>query len=124
MKQRSLILLVFVFLALAASACAALPPMLVAPTPIGGQTPVEPVQVTPVPAGAAPEAELPAGPNLNDPLPLDPAVRVGKLDNGLTYYVQRNTEPASRAELWLAVNAGSGPGRVRGFGARAALCHH
>ena len=107
MKQRSLILLMLVFLALAASACATLPPVLVAPTPIGGQTPVEPVQVAPVPASAAPEAELPAGPNLNDPLPLDPAVRVGKLDNGLTYYVQRNTEPANRAELWLAVNAGS-----------------
>ncbi len=39
MKQRSLVLLVLVFLALAASACAALPPVLVAPTPIGGQAP-------------------------------------------------------------------------------------
>ena len=29
------------------------------------------------------------------------------LDNGLTYYIRRNAEPAKRAELWLAVNAGS-----------------
>ena len=107
MKQRSPILLVFVLFTLVASACAGLPPVLVAPTPIGGQAPVTPAQAPPVPTLAAPEAELPAGPNLNEPLPLDPAVRVGQLDNGLTYYVQRNTEPASRAELWLAVNAGS-----------------
>ncbi len=40
-------------------------------------------------------------------LPLDPQVRVGTLDNGLTYILRRNTEPARRAELRLAVNAGS-----------------
>lgn len=38
---------------------------------------------------------------------LDPSVRTGRLDNGLTYYVRRNTEPRNRAELYLAVNAGS-----------------
>ncbi|HXG66827.1 MAG TPA: pitrilysin family protein, partial [Blastocatellia bacterium] len=42
-----------------------------------------------------------------DPLPVDPNVRLGKLDNGLTYYIRRNTEPAKRAELRLVVNAGS-----------------
>ena len=40
-------------------------------------------------------------------MPLDSAIRTGKLDNGLTYYIRQNAEPAKRAELWLAVNAGS-----------------
>lgn len=40
-------------------------------------------------------------------LPMDPDVRTGKLPNGMTYYVKRNVEPANRAELRLAVNAGS-----------------
>ena len=42
-----------------------------------------------------------------DPLPVDPELRVGKLDNGLTYYIRQNTEPRNRAELALVVNAGS-----------------
>ncbi len=44
---------------------------------------------------------------MDDPLPLDPAVRMGRLDNGLTYYVQHNDKPLDRAELWVVVNAGS-----------------
>ena len=40
-------------------------------------------------------------------LPIDPLVRIGTLDNGLTYYIQRNSEPQGRAELRLVVNAGS-----------------
>ena len=42
-----------------------------------------------------------------DPLPLDPAVRTGKLPNGLTYYIRKNAKPEKRVELRLAVNAGS-----------------
>ncbi len=41
------------------------------------------------------------------PLPLDPGVRIGTLPNGLTYYIERNSRPANRAELRLAVKAGS-----------------
>ncbi|MEZ5025149.1 MAG: insulinase family protein [Chitinophagales bacterium] len=41
------------------------------------------------------------------PLPLNPLVRYGKLANGLTYYIQKNTKPENRVELRLAVNAGS-----------------
>lgn len=44
---------------------------------------------------------------LDEPLGLDPAVRTGVLPNGLTYFVRRNTEPRNRAELRLAVDAGS-----------------
>ncbi|MCH7410257.1 insulinase family protein [Belliella sp. DSM 111904] len=40
-------------------------------------------------------------------VPLDSRVRTGKLDNGLTYYVQQNPKPEKKVELRLAVNAGS-----------------
>jgi zinc protease len=43
----------------------------------------------------------------SDSLPLDPAVRTGKLPNGLTYYIRKNGKPEKRVELRLAVNAGS-----------------
>lgn len=43
----------------------------------------------------------------SDALPVDPALRTGVLENGLTYFVRRNTEPRNRAELGLVINAGS-----------------
>ncbi len=42
-----------------------------------------------------------------DQIPFDPETRIGKLDNGLTYYIRKNAKPENRAELRLAVNAGS-----------------
>ncbi|MEQ9569349.1 MAG: insulinase family protein [Longimicrobiales bacterium] len=56
-----------------------------------------------VSAGAAAAQEIP----LEMPLPVDDAVRVGDLDNGLTYYVRENARPENRAELRLVVNVGS-----------------
>ncbi len=50
-----------------------------------------------------PDADI----NLDETMPLDPAVRTGVLDNGLTYYIRQNATPAQRAEVWLAINAGS-----------------
>ncbi len=44
---------------------------------------------------------------LSDTLPVDPNVTIGRLPNGLKYYVRVNTKPEKRAELRLAVNAGS-----------------
>jgi zinc protease len=44
---------------------------------------------------------------LTDAIPVDPQITVGKLPNGLTYYIRVATEPDNRAELRLAVNAGS-----------------
>lgn len=41
------------------------------------------------------------------PIPMDNAVRVGRLPNGLRYYVRRNARPENRLELRLVVNAGS-----------------
>ena len=42
-----------------------------------------------------------------NPLPNDPEVKVGKLENGLTYYIRHNEQPAQRAEFYLATNAGA-----------------
>ena len=40
-------------------------------------------------------------------LPIDPKVRYGKLDNGLTYYIRANQQPKQRAEFFIAQNVGS-----------------
>jgi zinc protease len=45
--------------------------------------------------------------NLMDPVPVGPQVQVGHLDNGLTYYIQKNIRPEKRLELRLVVKAGS-----------------
>jgi zinc protease len=45
--------------------------------------------------------------NLDQKVPLDPRVRMGKLENGLVYYIQQNPKPENKVELRLAVNAGS-----------------
>jgi zinc protease len=40
-------------------------------------------------------------------IPTDTSIRIGKLSNGLTYYIKYNGKPEKRVELRLAVNAGS-----------------
>lgn len=45
--------------------------------------------------------------NLNALLPVDKDMRIGVLDNGMTYYIKRNNKPENRVNLSLAVNAGS-----------------
>ena len=40
-------------------------------------------------------------------LTVDPAVKVGKLKNGFTYYIRQNALPENKVELRLVVNAGS-----------------
>lgn len=40
-------------------------------------------------------------------LPLDPAVRTGKLPNGFTYFIRHNEEPHKRVILYLVNKAGS-----------------
>lgn len=48
----------------------------------------------------------------NPPLPVDPNVRTGKLENGLTYYIRHNGLPENRAEFLYRpeswINAGRG----------------
>ena len=45
--------------------------------------------------------------DLKSPINPDPKVKIGKLDNGLTYYIRENSYPKDRVEFRLAVNAGS-----------------
>ena len=45
-------------------------------------------------------AQMPQIPNSQE-------VRIGKLDNGLTYYIRKNQLPAERAEFYLASNVGA-----------------
>jgi zinc protease len=45
--------------------------------------------------------------NIDKPIPADPNIKIGKLDNGITYYIKVNKKPEQRIELRLAVNAGS-----------------
>ena len=46
------------------------------------------------------QGEMPA-------VPVDPDVRIGKLDNGLTYYIRHNNWPENRAEFYIAQRVGS-----------------
>lgn len=48
-----------------------------------------------------------AGVDLTLPIPMDPDLRYGKLDNGFTYYIKANSMPQKRAELRLFVKSGS-----------------
>ena len=41
------------------------------------------------------------------PLPIDPKVRYGKLDNGLTYYIRHNELPKQRADFFIAQDVGA-----------------
>jgi zinc protease len=69
---------------------------------------------------AAPQAAPVAAPapfaapvRLEEALALDPAVRIGRLPNGMTYYIRKNGRPEKRVSLRLAVNAGSVLWRTR-----------
>ena len=44
---------------------------------------------------------------LDQKLPVDPRLKIGRLSNGLTYYIRKNTRPEKKVELRLVVNAGS-----------------
>ncbi|MCG8581309.1 MAG: insulinase family protein, partial [Bacteroidales bacterium] len=44
--------------------------------------------------------------DLNAPVPVDPEVRTGVLDNGMTYYIRYNQEPKERASFYIIQNVG------------------
>ncbi len=50
---------------------------------------------------------VPAAVAGSDRIAVDPAVLVGELENGLSYYVRANGRPEKRAEIHLVVDAGS-----------------
>src|SRR4030095_14828657 len=62
-------------------------------------------------AGMVPaETQAPAASQsaaLTDSMPVDPAITRGQFANGLKYYVRANKKPEKRADLRLAVKAGS-----------------
>ena len=41
------------------------------------------------------------------PIPTDPNVRIGKLENGLTYYIRKNQLPEGQADFYIAQKVGS-----------------
>ena len=41
------------------------------------------------------------------PIPVDPDVKIGKLDNGLTYYIRHNEYPKGQADYYIAQKVGS-----------------
>ncbi|HEY8087701.1 MAG TPA: pitrilysin family protein, partial [Polyangiaceae bacterium] len=87
MRLHRVFLLALVLSFLAACAMPAQPPIAPPPAPIASPVPHAPV--------AAP------------PLALYSSIHKGTLPNGLTYYVLPHRTPEHRAQLWLAVNAGS-----------------
>ena len=54
-----------------------------------------------------PKPAVTAGQSKANYLPYDPDVLAGRLPNGLTFYIRKNTEPKNRAELYLVCKAGS-----------------
>jgi len=45
--------------------------------------------------------------DFNKAAPIDPAVCIGKLANGMTYYIRHNQEPKERASFYIIQNVGA-----------------
>src|SRR4030043_617477 len=45
--------------------------------------------------------------DLNGPVPVDPEIRMGKLENGLIYFIRHNKEPENRANFYIIQNVGA-----------------
>jgi len=45
--------------------------------------------------------------DFNKSAPVDPSIRIGKLANGLTYYIRHNEEPKERASFYIIQNVGA-----------------
>jgi len=45
--------------------------------------------------------------DLSNPAPIDPDIRMGKLNNGLTYFIRKNKEPEKRASFYIIQNVGA-----------------
>jgi zinc protease len=56
---------------------------------------------------AASQLQLVSAQAPTDALPVDPQITMGKLANGMRYYIRANKKPEKRAELRLVVNTGS-----------------
>ena len=81
-------------------------------TPQPTATPVPTATPTPAPEPTATATPVPTpshtpAPQPDAPLAFDPRVVRGTLSNGLSYYIRHNKEPQGRAQISLAVKAGS-----------------
>jgi len=45
--------------------------------------------------------------DLSQSAPIDPDIRIGKLNNGLTYFIRKNKEPEKRASFYIIQNVGA-----------------
>jgi zinc protease len=57
--------------------------------------------------GCLSTAQAQAPSSLSDSIPVDRAITIGQLPNGLRYYIRENPKPEKRAEFRLVVKAGS-----------------
>ena len=44
---------------------------------------------------------------MNQPIPADPELRTGKLENGMTYYIRHNEKPKGQADFYIIHNVGA-----------------
>jgi len=109
-KMRNVKLLVglLLLIALVASACEGMVP----PSPGSAATTDSSAEQAEAPAEKTEEAQAfldvdSETLDMSAPIALDPSIRKAQLENGLTYYIRHNTEPANRATLMLVINAGS-----------------
>jgi len=109
-KMRNVKLLVglLLLIALLASACEGMVP----PSPGSAATTDSSAEQAEAPAEKTEEAQAfldvdSETLDMSAPIALDPSIRKAQLENGLTYYIRHNTEPANRATLMLVINAGS-----------------
>jgi zinc protease len=56
---------------------------------------------------AAPQSALAAVAGAAEPLPSDPALVTGQLENGLKYIIRKHANPAARAGIWIHISSGS-----------------
>ncbi|WP_419919543.1 insulinase family protein [Candidatus Poriferisocius sp.] len=122
------LLILFLSVVLALSACSDNS----SNVPVTGSSPVPVNGSSETPVTGSPEAEAVGGRESSGetgseiaerPLPVDPEVRIGTLDNGLTYYLRSNDSPGGSLSLRLAVNAGSRNEEVPGSGIAHYLEH-
>ena len=108
MKKAKLLVGLLLLIALLASACEGMVP----PSPSSATTTDSSAEQAEAPAEETEEAQAfldvdSETLDMNAPIALDPSIRKAQLENGLTYYIRHNTEPANRATLMLVINAGS-----------------
>ena len=48
-----------------------------------------------------------AAAQMNQPIPADPEVRTGKLENGMTYYIRHNEKPKGQADFYILHDVGA-----------------